>query len=344
MKINKPIKILINNILDFFVNKDDNLIDVYNKFFEFLPLEKNDENNFKDELISNENIFEELYEKNNLIWNQLSYENIYEGNDLKDLIELSEVLTIKDGFFNKNCEKLKSDSRQFFSKLFDGTNFYPKTIITTGKTIDEILPLIEKRTNFEYPLIGKPDRSHSGIGIQVFNNQDDLKSFYKSKKSSDVISEFVNVHREFRLFLYKDEIIEISQRIILKGIEKKKSTNDNFEFDFVPLDKDYFFSKFEKSIFENIIKKIRKKIKLDIWTIDFMEDSTGNFLVSEIDSQPEFDVLKIISLVTILQNEFNCFVDKEKGEEFSEYLEKKFLKKEMKNTLKKIKKYKDQIV
>ena len=235
--------------------------------------------------------------------------------------------------------RLLSASKIIFSKLFLKEDFLVKTIFT--KDIENLEEDVKK---LDFPIIGKPAEGHSGIGMKIFNDIKELKKEKKYKEKFDLFCNFLDVDKEFRVYMWKDKIIEIEQRVGNKDF-KNKDENDETVFDYIPLNMELFFKRYSKKSLKDIVKKIREKIDLDIWVVDLMTEKGSNKIyVPEINTRPGLTVYSLISYMEAIQKTWKCFVDSKDEEEFTKYLEDKYLKKELTKILKNSKKYEKDIL
>jgi len=208
--------------------------------------------------------------------------NFIEDNNLK-----------KSNMYNNPGEMEKSGDKIVFTKLFSDKKWIPKSVFDKNKVKD----------NLEFPIIAKVADGHSGIGIKKFDSFDELE---KSTKTFDLFSEFIDFEREFRIMVFKDKFFMINERIPTKSNKstvKNKKTNDRISFIYVYTDLDKIPVEFKDKI-NTIIKEIRTKIKLDIWSIDICKDKNGDLFAFEINSATGLGSAKMVAVYKEIYEDF----------------------------------------
>ena len=149
-----------------------------------------------------------------------------------------------------------------------------------------------------FPIVAKPDLGHSGVGITVFKNKNEIIKYYNNKKNTEhnLYSEFIDYKREFRIFCIKDKIVGVVER--LEKDENKvnisnKKTNE-------PLNFLYIEQNIEKiSILEDIksiVNDIYNIFLLDIYSIDIFLTNKNKLKVIEINSGTGLNAFRIYQL------------------------------------------------
>lgn len=194
---------------------------------------------------------------------------------------LPSAVGIDKYIFNLVCKGLNINKIDFFgvSKYEFDLNF------------DNVNNMVEE---FGYPIIIKPSRQGSSIGIQVCKNSENLKNMLNKAFEYDnrlVIEKYVDVKKEVNIacFLNKGELVfskteePISKNEILNFDDKyQTSSMDNMKR-IAPARIDEFV---EKEI-KNISQKLY--VNLDMFGIvrfDFIIDSDDNLYVNEVNTIP----------------------------------------------------------
>lgn len=81
--------------------------------------------------------------------------------------------------------------------------YYPGTLYAeAGKEIDEVVELVRK-SQFSYPLIGKPDIGMKGLSVKKLENEEDLVAYCQQSKVDFLVQEFVAFENEAGIFYYR---------------------------------------------------------------------------------------------------------------------------------------------
>ena len=179
-----------------------------------------------------------------------------------------------------------SGNKILFHKKFSNLKFIPRTVFS-----------VKDAKTLKFPIIAKPNKGHSGIGITVFKTFDELS---KSKNKYGLFSEFIKSTTEFRVLLMKDEIIEIDERIQKNTVESKKK-DDSLDFVYVEQNLDTF------SILDDIKKFIRpftKELNLGVWSLDIIIGENGSQYVVEINTATGLGASKLALLYIAVYNDF----------------------------------------
>ena len=190
---------------------------------------------------------------------------VYNGTTLSE--DYLEGLNLTIPHFNKVSEMKKSANKTTFHKLLEGSKFLPNTVFTK-----------EEAFELKFPIVAKPNEGHSGLGIQVFDTLEELK---ESKEEFDLFSEKVNIDTEWRIVMFRDKPISIVQRMPLDGSSiSSKKENEELQFLYVESEMNPFK---EVKCFNELVKEITEKVKLDIWCVDLAVDGK---LCCELDNNP----------------------------------------------------------
>ena len=226
-----------------------------------------------------------------------------------------------ENMYNHPDEMEISGSKVEFAKMFPEYDWNPKTVFTIEEAIDGSL---------KFPVIAKIGNGHSGLGIKIFKDEDELINFKQpfevngKEKSFDLYSECIDIDTEYRTIFLKDKCIIINERVACIETNKTVATKDIDEsVDFVYVVAD--MKKVSKEFLErlnDIAKEIREKIKLDVWAIDVAIDKDDNMYVLEINSAPGLGSEK---LVEVYCNVYEDWYKEELPESFKEDLNKKII-------------------
>lgn len=183
----------------------------------------------------------------------------------------------KNSFINDEITTSKSSTSQIFKD-----EAYSIKTVTKIKNVDELT----------FPIIAKPDQNHSGFGIEVFKNIDELKN---SKRKFDLFSEFLNKKSEFRAFIIKDLLVGVTERIEKSEESKVQNKNPDDALDFLYIEQDinnfYMIDELMK-----ILKSIRDRIELDVYSVDFLITDKDEIKIIEINAGTGFNCYRIAQL------------------------------------------------
>lgn len=203
----------------------------------------------------------------------------YCGNNDHALKFLEKSRIMKENLYNKPPEMLIAGDKRKFHELFKQHKFMPKTVFTK----DEAL------TNLNFPIIAKPVDGHSGIGIEKFENPDNLR---ESKDKFDMYSEYIQHKQEFRISLLKNSIIIIDERIPKigeKSTVEKKDKDDELKFVYVKQD-------LQKVTWMNealyVSKIVHNMLPLDVWSLDVVVTDDNALFVLEANSASGLGAIK----------------------------------------------------
>lgn len=184
---------------------------------------------------------------------------------------LDEGLIKKENVYNLPEFIKQSGSKAEFHKLVDGDENIPQTAHNE-----------EEALKIGFPLIAKPAEGHSGLGIQIFKNQEDWDAADHSK--FDVYSEYVDKKSEHRLITFKGKPFFWMERLPMN--DKAKSGegkgDEQMMFKYIKHNVDNIPTKFNELVekFGTIFKD------LPYICFDVMEDQDGKLYIIESNSQP----------------------------------------------------------
>lgn len=184
---------------------------------------------------------------------------------------LDEGLIKKENIYNLPENIKMSGSKAEFHKLVDGDENIPKTC----HTIKDALAI-------GFPLIGKPAEGHSGLGIQIFKDQESWDAADHSKL--DVYSEYIDKKSEHRLITFKGTPFFWMQREPMNDKAKSGEGKGDEEMEFKYIKKD--INKIPEK-FNELVERFGKIFnKLPYICFDVMEDQSGKLYIIESNSQP----------------------------------------------------------
>lgn len=197
-------------------------------------------------------------------------------------------------YHNMNLTSSKVETQ----KLLGHFDFFPNEVFKRSE-----IPKIG------YPVVAKPDRGHSGIGIQKFNDKKELTKYLadKSNPGFDLFSEYIDFSREFRAMFVKNKLIYIGERIpkIKQNVSvDNKKADDEMAFVYVVQNMEAFPYK------EGLLKineQIRAEIDLDVYSLDFFLDKDKNLKIIELNSQTGLDPIKLLAIYEQLKMENDNF-------------------------------------
>ena len=232
---------------------------------------------------------------------------IYYGGNKDESFDFLKKYDIKeDVMYNIPSQMKMSGNKSQFYKMFDGSWWLPKSVYK-----------VEDTKGLEFPVIGKPDGEHSGIGIEIFDKYEDI---VKSKLEFDNFSEAKDLVQEFRVLMMNDKVCLVNERISKTDNEMRdKETDEATEFVYV--DQDLSKLDFLDDVLK-ISEEIRKEIKLGLWSIDIMIDSKGKLWVAEINSASGMAADKMAKVYIMVYEDFY----EELPEDFKTFLFDKYIK------------------
>lgn len=220
----------------------------------------------------------------------------------------------EENVYNKSQYLKLSGSKEEFHKLVGEDDNVPLTVYSKKEAL-----------KLKFPIIAKPAKGHSGLGIQIFKDKESFNDVDESKFNT--YSEFIDKAEEQRFFTFKGEPIFWMERNPLNDKAKGKGGNTEEQMNFayklkdvnsIPEDYKKVLSKFSK-MFE----------KLPFMCFDMMKAKDGKIYIIEPNTQPgvPFDST-VILYKKIYEDFYNRNLDKvsaKKLEEFSEVLNKRTL-------------------
>lgn len=160
--------------------------------------------------------------------------------------------------------------KKFHQRVSDSENI-PKTAYTP-----------EDAMEIGFPLIAKPAKGHSGLGIQIFKNKEDWDTADHSK--FNVYSEYIDKNSEHRVMLFKGAPFFWMERNPVNDKAKSGdgSGEDRMMFKYIKKD----INKIPES-FSKVVRKFAEIFnELPFVCFDIMEDKSGKIYVIEGNSHP----------------------------------------------------------
>ena len=233
---------------------------------------------------------------------------IYYGGNSKEGLNFLEKYKISEDVMYNLPEPMKvSGNKSDFYKMFKDCDFIPKAVYKREDTKD-----------LQFPVIAKPDDGHSGVGIEIFDNYEDLE---KSKGEFENYSEAKDLDREFRVLLVNETPVLVHERVSIGENEiKDKDSNEQTEFTYV--DQDVSKLDFMDKV-DEICKTVREKLKLGLWSIDLMVDKSGDCWVAEINTASGMAADKMARVYIAI---YEDFYGEQLPQEFKTHLNEEYIK------------------
>ena len=226
-------------------------------------------------------------------------------------------------------------SKTKFAETFSKYEWLPKTVFTRQEAINGAVG---------FPLIAKCSSGHSGLGIKKFNTPQELASAPPTfkiesesddgtmvEKQYDLFCQFIDFDMEFRIFIFRDQIMAYNHRVdrfkdYVNIRNKDEKTKMNFEYVF--LDKNKIPDWFEKQV-QSIIKDIYPVSNSDVWALDVcLEKVSRKLWVFECNNQTGLNALyNCLVYVKMYEDYF----DKELPQEFKDVLTNRYIIPMLKN-------------
>ena len=203
----------------------------------------------------------------------------YDKKTLEDLLDKGIIQN--NQVYNKLDARKKVSSKAEFYKLHTESGFIVPSVLDPKKIKD-----------LNFPIVAKPDNEHSGLGIKVFKNEEDLKDADLTEFSS--FSEKIDIKEEHRFFVWRGEMIQWTQRKPMDDETAdiaKKDPNKETNFSYILRD---------EQPSDEILKVIQyfseAHSDLDFYAIDLAETKDGKIYVFEMNSEPGalFGVMTIV--------------------------------------------------
>ena len=233
---------------------------------------------------------------------------IYYGGNSKEGLDFLEKYGISEDVMYNLPEPMKvSGNKSDFYKMFSDSDFICKTVYKK-----------EDAKDLQFPVIAKPDDGHSGMGIEIFDNYEDLE---KSKGEFENYSEAKDLDKEFRVLLMNEKPVLVHERVSMGENEiRDKDSDEQTEFTYV--DQDMSKLDFMDNV-NGICKTVRDKLKLGLWSIDLMVDKSGDCWVAEINSASGMAADKMARVYVMI---YEDFYGEQLPQEFKTHLNEEYIK------------------
>lgn len=208
-----------------------------------------------------------------------------------------------------------SGSKKKFHEIVGQDENIPATEFDKDKAVESI----------GFPMIAKPAKGHSGMGIQVFKNQEAFDDADHSKL--EVYSQYIDKKSEHRLICFKGDIFSWQTREPQNDKAKSGEGKSDEEMSFRYIKRDP--QKVPDSFKKVVAKYCDMFSDLPYICFDVMEDQDDKVYIIESNSQPGVPYDITVQVYRVLFEDFygrpvDAETDK-KLTEFSEYLDKKTL-------------------
>ena len=131
----------------------------------------------------------------------------YHSDTTEKLLKAGKIK--EENIYNHPKHISKSGSKEEFHKLVGEDENIPKTVYSKNDALEKL----------EFPIIAKPSRGHSGIGIQIIDKPDLMEDI--DEKIFDTFSEYIDKDEEHRFINFRGKPIFCMERTPLN--EKAKS-------------------------------------------------------------------------------------------------------------------------
>lgn len=259
----------------------------YNKLSKFF--EYKDQNNAVESLLFNViEVNEKIIDDKDYKYNQEIINSIGDIPTLFFLGKYDNYDSYLDKLSNLYLNKVGlniSASKVVFSKVFCDRNWMPKTVFDVDNAINGAVG---------FPLIAKPEKGHSGIGINIFKNANELKDYKKTSKVNgvdvnfDLYSECLEIENEFRVYVANGKIFAINERLDEKdkSTMKTKKVDECTNFVYVEQDINKIPKKYIEK-FNEIAQDIYKEYKdIKYFVYDVILDKNDKMYVLETNCAP----------------------------------------------------------
>ena len=194
----------------------------------------------------------------------------YHTDTVKKLLDSGKIK--EENIYNHPDHISKSGSKEEFHKLVGEDANIPKTVYSKNDALE----------NLNFPIIAKPSKGHSGIGIQIIEKPDLMEDV--DEKIFDTFSEYIDKAEEHRFINFKGKPIFWMERTPLneKAKNGKGEAKEEMEFGYAKrnvkdLPKDY------KKVLERFCKIYED---LPYMCFDMMKGKDGKVYVIESNAQP----------------------------------------------------------
>ena len=221
--------------------------------------------------------------------------NFIEDNELVSKL-VSEKRIDKQDLYNDPKDSALVSDKKVFHETFKEKSFVPKTVFS-----------VKDALKLKFPVIAKPAQGKSAEGIKKFETPEELES---SNEKFDVFSEMIDIEKEFRCFCFRDQIVELNQRLKIEGSKDfLKDTKTTTDFYYKKVNPEQYELREEMS---RLLKECRSLVDLDFFSVDFAETPNGKLYLIEMNSRTGMGVDKMVELYKLIHKDYyNTLPDKE---------------------------------
>jgi len=217
---------------------------------------------------------------------------------------------IKEGnIYNLPKNASLSSSKEEFHKLVGEDENIPKTVYSKKDAYEKL----------KFPIIAKPSKGHSGIGIKIIKKPELLEEI--DEESFDTYSEYIDKIDEMRFFTFKGNPIFWMERKPMNDKAKsgKGDANEEMEFHYTKRNVNEIPEDYKK-----VLEKYSKIYeKLPYICFDMMKGKNGHIYVIESNSQPGVPFDSTVEIYkSIYQDFYNEKIDKDSLKKLKEYSDK----------------------
>lgn len=218
------------------------------------------------------------------------------GNHNADIYTLLSFSNVNpEHVYNTIEESKKSSDKKEWHELFGDKEYLPKTVTNTRE--------IKK---LEFPIIAKPSKGHSGIGIMKFDTFEECeKEISKDGCELDTFSEMIkDIDTEYRFMFVKNDAHTILERVPIEKENKTiltKKPNETLSFVYIEQDKDKFE---DMDAIKKIADDFYKHIDLDFCALDIMLDKNGKYWLIESNSCPGMGANNLANSYSAIYKDF----------------------------------------
>jgi glutathione synthase/RimK-type ligase-like ATP-grasp enzyme len=197
---------------------------------------------------------------------------VYFGSNEKGIQILKKLRIPSDICYNKTEEVKKSSNKKDFHELLGDKEYLPKTVTDRSKI-----------KSLKFPIIAKPSKGHSGLGIFKFDTIDECTKELENNKELDVFSECIkDIDTEYRFVFVKDKLFLVHERVAIQENNKTIHTKEPDEkLSFLYVEQD--LEKQDYKI-QDLVSDLRKSIQLDFYALDLILDKNGKYWLLETNS------------------------------------------------------------
>lgn len=230
------------------------------------------------------------------------------SKDFVDRVRGYDVVMTRRNHFNRNGVIINHGNRKSITVGKKANNLYiinkPEAIqncsnkLVNCKMLKDYYPKLYSSVNDidNYPVIVKPINGHHGYGIEVFDNEEDISSFFDNHSISKyIIQQFIDIKHEYRFNIIDRNVYQVSHKMRQEG----ETEGGGFIFSYRSLGKDAKISKeFWKYVY-NIIDIFHGHIDDDLghYCIDIIKGMDKKYYLTELNSAcglGEFTLGKLI--------------------------------------------------